>query len=87
MMSPACKVAGSTSLDSTRSPAEKSVALMESDSTMKALYPNRLRSARSKVLTDTMVKIIMQTASATTSQTSTVLRICKAFFMGGSLLE
>ena len=79
MISPSCRVEASTSRTSTRSPASKSVLLMESDSTINALYPNRFRSARSKVETDTTVKIIIPTASATTAHTSTLRRIFSAF--------
>ena len=67
-MSPSFKVEGSTSFTSTRSPAAKSVFDIESESTMKALYPNRLRSERSKVFTETTVNTIIQTANATINQ-------------------
>lgn len=39
------------------SPALKSVLLMESDRTINALQPKILRSLRSKIFTDTIVKI------------------------------
>ena len=81
MMSPSFNVLGSVCLMMTRSPASKSVAFMESDSTMNALYPNTLRSARSNVMTEIMVNAIIPSENTTIAHTMIFLIIFHAFFI------